>query len=76
MEKNLGLLDQFRGMKCSVGFHSITDTNILTSYIYQSFTYYLEDGFIYLEDETNNREASSQFELSEIKKIENLCDNI
>jgi len=76
MEKNLGLLDQFRGMKCSVGFHSITDTNILTSYIYQSFTYYLEDGFIYLEDGINDREAFTYFELSKAKEIKNLNDSL
>jgi len=76
MEKNLGLLDQFRGMKCSVGFHSITDTNILTSYIYQSFTYYLDDGFIYLEDGINDREAFTYFELSKIKEIKNLNDSL
>lgn len=76
MEKNLGLLDQFRGMKCSVGFHSITDINILTSYIYQSFTYYLEDGLIYLEDETNDREAFTYFELDKVKEIKNLNDSL
>jgi len=76
MEKNYQLLNEFLGMKCSVGVRSLTNSNLSASFIYQSFTYYIEDGFIYLEDETNDREASSQFELSEIKKIENLCDNI
>jgi hypothetical protein len=76
MEKNYQLLNEFLGMKCSVGVRSLTNSNLNASFIYQSFTYYLEDGFIFLEDETNDREASSQFELSEIKKIENLCDNL
>ena len=76
MENNYQLLNEFLGMKCSVGVRSLTNSNLSASFIYQSFTYYIEDGFIYLEDETNDREASSQFELSEIKKIENLCDNI
>ena len=76
MENNYQLLNQFSGMKCSVGVRSLTNSNLSASFIYQSFTYYIEDGFIYLEDETNDREASSQFELSEIKKIENLCDNL
>jgi len=76
MEKNYQLLNEFLGMKCSVGVRSLTNSNLSASFIYQSFTYYLEDGFIFLEDETNDREASSQFELSEIKKIENLCDNL
>ncbi|MDD4644349.1 MAG: hypothetical protein PHW90_04910 [Bacilli bacterium] len=76
MEKNYQLLNEFLGMKCSVGVRSLTNSNLFASFIYQSFTYYIEDGFIYLEDETNDREASSQFELSEIKKIENLCDNL
>ena len=76
MEKNYQLLNEFLGMKCSVGVRSLTNSNLSASFIYQSFTYYIEDGFIYLEEETNDREASSQIELSEIKKIENLCDNI
>lgn len=76
MEKNYQLLNEFLGMKCSVGVRSLTNSNLSASFIYQSFTYYIEDGFIYLEDETNDRETSSQFELSEIKKIENLCDNL
>ena len=74
--KDYQLLDQFRGMKCSVGFHSITNTNILTSYIYQSFTYYLEDEFIYLEDETNNKEAFTYFELDKVNEIKNLNDRL
>ena len=76
MEKNYQLFNEFLGMKCSVRVRSLTNSNLSASFIYQSFTYYLEDGFIFLEDETNDREASSQFELSEIKKIENLCDNL
>jgi len=75
--ENYQLLDQFRGMKCSVGFHSITDTNILTSYIYQSFAYYLdEDGFIFLEDKINDKEAFTYFELSKVNEIKNLNDSI
>ena len=72
MENNYQLLDQFLGMKCEVGFHSITDVTLNASYVYQSFTYHLEDEFIYLEDETNSKEAFTYFELDKIKEINNL----
>jgi hypothetical protein len=77
MEKrNYQLLNEFLGMKCSVGFRSLTDYTLDASYVYQSFTYYLDDGFIYLEDETNNREAFTYFELDKVKEIKNLGDNL
>lgn len=72
---NYQLLDQFQGMKCGVGIRLLTNSNLSTSFIYQSFTYYLEDGFIYLEDNTNNKEAFTHFPLSEIKEIKNLYNN-
>jgi len=77
MEKNLELLNQFSGMKCEVGVRMLTNSNLSASYIYQSFNYYLDDdGFIYLEDETNTKEAFTYFELSEVKKIENLDNSL
>lgn len=75
-ERNYQLLDQFLGRKCSVSIRSLTDFTLDASYIYQSFTYYLEDEFIYLEDEINDREAFTYFELGKVKEIKNLCDNI
>ncbi len=74
MEKNLQLLDQFLGMKCEVGVRSLTGGILSASFIYQSFTYYIEDNLIYLEDETNTKEAFTRFEISDVKKINNLND--
>jgi hypothetical protein len=76
MENNYQLLDQFSGMKCEVGVRMLTDSNLSSSFIYQSFTYYLEDSFIYLEDETNTKEAFTRFELDEIKEINHLDDSL
>lgn len=75
-QRNYQLLDQFLGMKCSVGVRSLTDYNLDAAFIYQSFTYYLEDNLIYLEDETNSREAFTYFELDKVKEIKNLGDNL
>ena len=75
-QRNYQLLNEFLGMKCALGVRSLTDSILDAAFIYQSFTYYLEDEYIYLEDETNNREAFTYFELSKIKEIKNLGDNL
>ena len=74
MERNYQLLDQFKGMECEVGFHSITDITLNASYVYRSFAYHLEDDLIYLEDR-----ASKEFTylgLSKISEIKNLNDSL
>ncbi len=76
MEKNLQLLNQFLGMKCEVGVRSLNNGILSASFIYQSFTYYLEDNLIYLEDETNTKEAFTRFELDKVKEIKNLNDGL
>jgi len=75
-QRNYQLLNQFLGMKCSVSIRSLTDFTLDASCIYQSFTYYLEDQYIYFEDETNDREAFTYFELDKVKDIKNLCDDL
>lgn len=75
-ERNYQLLNEFLGMKCSVGVRSLTDYTLDAAYVYQSFTYYLEGEYIYLEDESNNREAFTYFELNKVKEIKNLGDNL
>lgn len=75
MEKNYNLLNQFVGFECEISFRSLIGNIISATYIYQSFSYNIDDGFIYLQDESNN-DCNTYIQLEKIIEVKNLCDDL
>jgi len=74
-QRNYQLLDQFAERKCEVCFHSLLESIVSATYVYQNFTYYIDsDNQIYFQDQTEE-ESNTYFELDKVIEITNLWND-
>lgn len=73
--KDCHLLNQFIDRKCEVNFHYLIDNKLSATYNYNSFSYELDDEYIYLIDQ-NDEDCRTNIPLDEVIEVTNLTDNL
>jgi len=74
-KKNYTLLDQFVDSKCEISFHSLLDNSLSATYVYNSFSYQLDNEHICFQDQTEDDCVLTSIELSKINSISNLTND-
>lgn len=74
-KRNYQLLDQFKGMECTIFSRPIDNDAVDTQYINKSFNYDLDEHFLHFKDATSNQ-VKTTVRLDEIDDILNLGNDV
>ena len=72
LNKKFTLLNQFVDRKCEVSFYALSDNTISATYIYNSFSYQLDNECISLKDESEDDCVATSIPLVKINSVSNL----